>query len=44
VQQPRSFLPRFQSAAAEGRLPLSALEPLDLNLDAVFQYLTRDHV
>lgn len=43
VQQPRSFLPRLQSAVAEGHLQIQALDPLDLNLDAVFQYLTRDH-
>ena len=29
--------------AAEGGIPLQALDPLDLNLDAVFQYLTKDH-
>ncbi len=43
VRSPRELLPRLQQAAAEGSLPLSALDPLDLNLDAVFQYLTRDH-
>ena len=43
VRSPRDFLPRLQAAAVEGRIPLQALDPLDLNLDAVFQYLTRDH-
>ena len=28
---------------AEGGIPLQALDPLDMNLDAVFQYLTKDH-
>ena len=44
VRSPRDILPRLQRAAAGGRLPLRALDPLDLNLDAVFQYLTKDHV
>lgn len=43
VRSPRAFLPRLQQAAAAGRLPLRTLDPLDLNLDAVFQYLTKDH-
>ncbi|HJU83051.1 MAG TPA: ABC transporter ATP-binding protein [Holophagaceae bacterium] len=43
VRNPRSFLPRFQAAVLAGDLPLRALDPLDLNLDAVFQYLTKDH-
>jgi len=43
VRNPRSFLPRLQEAVVEGRLPLAALDPLDLNLDAVFQFLTKDH-
>ncbi len=43
VRNPRSFLPRLQAAVVEGKLPLRALDPLDLNLDAVFQYLTKDH-
>ncbi|WP_306590201.1 ABC transporter ATP-binding protein [Geothrix sp. 21YS21S-4] len=43
VRSPRGILPRLQKAAAEGNLPLRALDPLDLNLDAVFQYLTKDH-
>ena len=43
VRSPRDILPRLQKAAAEGRLPLRAMDPLDLNLDAVFQYLTKDH-
>jgi ABC-2 type transport system ATP-binding protein len=43
VRSPRDFLPRLQQAVAAGRLPVQALDPLDLNLDAVFQYLTKDH-
>jgi ABC-2 type transport system ATP-binding protein len=43
VRSPRDFLPRLQQAAANGSLPLQAMDPLDLNLDAVFQYLTKDH-
>ncbi len=43
VRSPRDLLPRLQEAAAEGRLPLRVLDPLDLNLDAVFQYLITDH-
>jgi len=44
VRSPRDLLPRLQKATAEGRLPLRTLDPLDLNLDAVFQYLIKDHV
>lgn len=43
VRSPRDFLPRLQRVAAEGGIPLRALDPLDLNLDAVFQYLIKDH-
>jgi ABC-2 type transport system ATP-binding protein len=43
VRNPRDFLPRLQDAIADGQLPLRALDPLDLNLDAVFQYLTKDN-
>lgn len=43
VRNPRSFLPRFQLEVANGNLPIKALDPLDLNLDAVFQFLTKDH-
>jgi ABC-2 type transport system ATP-binding protein len=43
VRNPRTFLPRLQDAVVAGTLPLTALDPLDLNLDAVFQYLTKDH-
>ena len=43
VRSPRDILPRLSQAAAEGQLQLRALDPLDLNLDAVFQYLTKDH-
>lgn len=43
VRSPRDILPRLQQAAAEGRLPVHTLDPLDLNLEAVFQYLTKDH-
>jgi ABC-2 type transport system ATP-binding protein len=43
VRSPHDFLPRFQSEVAAGRLGLTSFDPLDLNLDAVFQYLTKDH-
>jgi len=43
VRNPRTFLPRLQEAVVSGKLPLHSLEPLDLNLDAVFHYLTQDH-
>ena len=43
VRSPRDLLPRLQGAAAGGQLPVRAMDPLDLNLDAVFQYLTKDH-
>ncbi|BDU75185.1 ABC transporter ATP-binding protein [Mesoterricola sediminis] len=43
IRNPRTFLPRLQDAVADGILPLLSLDPLDLNLDAVFQYLTKDH-
>jgi ABC-2 type transport system ATP-binding protein len=43
VRNPRSFLPRLQDAVVAGALPLRALDPLDLNLEAVFQYLTKDN-
>ncbi len=43
VRSPRDILPRLQQAVVEGSLPIRALDPLDLNLDAVFQYLTKDH-
>jgi len=43
VRNPRDFLPKLQDAIAAGQLPLRALDPLDLNLDAVFQYLTKDN-
>ncbi|MBL0312719.1 MAG: ABC transporter ATP-binding protein [Holophagaceae bacterium] len=43
VRNPRDFLPKLQDAIAAGQLPLNALDPLDLNLDAVFQYLTKDN-
>ncbi len=43
VRSPREILPRLQKAAAEGQLQMRALDPLDLNLDAVFQYLTKDN-
>ncbi len=42
VRNPRSFLPRLQKAAAEKSVTLHSLDPLDLNLDAVFQYLTKE--
>jgi ABC-2 type transport system ATP-binding protein len=43
IRNPRDFLPRLQSEAARGGLPITGLDPLDLNLEAVFQYLTKDH-
>lgn len=43
VRNPRTFLPRLQEAVLGGQLSLRSLEPLDLNLDAVFHYLTQDH-
>ena len=43
VSNPRTFLPRLQAAVIAGELSLTALDPLDLNLDAVFQYLTKDN-
>ncbi len=43
VRSPRDILPRLQRAVVAGELPLRAMDPLDLNLDAVFQYLTKDH-
>ena len=43
VRNPRTFLPRLQAAVLSGHLPLRSLEPLDLNLDAVFRFLTKDN-
>lgn len=43
VRNPRSLLPRLQAEVAAGTLAVQSLDPLDLNLDAVFQYLTQDH-
>ena len=43
VRNPKAFLPRLQEAVASGALDLRSLDPLDLNLDAVFQYLTKDN-
>jgi ABC-2 type transport system ATP-binding protein len=43
VRNPHSFLPRLQTAALAKAFPFQALDPLDLNLDAVFQYLIKDH-
>ncbi|MDR1840791.1 MAG: ABC transporter ATP-binding protein [Holophagales bacterium] len=43
VKNPRDFFPVFQRAVASGQLSIKALDPLDMNLDAVFQYLTQDH-
>ncbi|MCE1228198.1 MAG: ABC transporter ATP-binding protein [Firmicutes bacterium] len=43
VRNPRSFLPKLQAAVNRGELALGSLDPLDLNLDAVFQFLTQDH-
>jgi len=43
VRSPRAFLPRLQAAVLSGELGIRALEPLDLNLDAVFAFLTKDN-
>ena len=43
VSHPRTFFPRLQAAVVSGELALDALDPLDLNLDAVFHYLTKDN-
>jgi ABC-2 type transport system ATP-binding protein len=43
VRNLRSFLPRLQAAVLARTFPFRALDPLDLNLDAVFQFLTKDH-
>jgi len=43
IKNPRDFFPLLQSAIASGQLSIKALDPLDMNLDAVFQYLTQDH-
>lgn len=43
VRNPRTFLPRLQSAVLQKVFPFQSLDPLDLDLDAVFQYLTKDH-
>ena len=43
VRNPRAFLPRLQAAVLAGELRIRSLEPLDLNLDAVFAFLTKDN-
>ena len=43
VRNPKRFLPRLQEAVLSGQLQLRSLEPLDLDLDSVFQYLTKDN-
>jgi len=43
VKNPRDFFPIFQRAVVSGQLSPKALDPLDMNLDAVFQYLTQDN-
>ena len=43
VRNPRAFLPRLQAAVIAGELRIRSLEPLDLNLDAVFAFLTKDN-
>jgi len=43
VKNPRDFFPILQRAVVSGQLSLKALDPLDMNLDAVFQYLTQDN-
>jgi len=43
IRNPRDFFPIFQRAVVSGQLSIKALDPLDMNLDAVFQYLTQDN-
>ncbi|MDR2561702.1 MAG: ABC transporter ATP-binding protein [Holophagales bacterium] len=43
VKNARIFFPKLQSAVAAGQLKIKAIDPLDINLDAVFQYLTQDN-
>jgi ABC-2 type transport system ATP-binding protein len=43
VKNPKDFFPKLQSAVASGQLSIKSLDPLDMNLEAVFQYLTQDH-
>jgi ABC-2 type transport system ATP-binding protein len=43
IKNPRDFFPELQRAVASGLLSIRSLDPLDMNLDAVFQYLTQDH-
>jgi ABC-2 type transport system ATP-binding protein len=43
VRNPKDFLPKLQSAIASSQLSIKSLDPLDMNLDAIFQYLTEDH-
>ncbi|MCL1894195.1 MAG: ABC transporter ATP-binding protein [Holophagaceae bacterium] len=43
VKNPRDFFQKLQSAVASGQLSIKSLDPLDMNLEAVFQYLTEDH-
>jgi ABC-2 type transport system ATP-binding protein len=43
VKNPREFLPKLQNAVATGQLCIKFLDPLDMNLEAVFQYLTQEN-
>jgi len=43
VKNPKSFFPKLQNAVATGQLTVKAIDPLDMNLDAIFQYLTQDN-
>jgi ABC-2 type transport system ATP-binding protein len=43
IKNPRDFFPSLQAAVSVGQLKVKAIDPLDMNLDAVFQYLTQDH-
>ena len=43
VKNPREFFPKLQKAIVVGQMSIKSLEPLDMNLEAVFQYLTQDN-
>jgi ABC-2 type transport system ATP-binding protein len=43
VKNPRDFFPKLQRAVASGQLSIRSLDPLDMNLDAVFLFLSQDH-
>ena len=43
VRNSKDFFPKLQSAIAAGQLSIKAIDPLDMSLDAVFQYLMQDY-